>query len=69
MYIIATASPLKFPENCEAAGISSHAWNGYELRDFLQTTPKNIPQIMAKHQDWYQMLQLNIEKILNKNYK
>jgi len=66
VYIIATASPFKFPESCEEAGISSHAWNGYKLRDSLQGTPKITPLIMAKNQDWYQMLQSKIDEILNK---
>lgn len=67
MYIIATASPLKFPEIIEKAGISSDLWNGYELRDKLQNSPKIIPEVMRKGTDWRQILQTKIDEILNKS--
>ncbi|KAJ6643306.1 Threonine synthase-like 2 [Pseudolycoriella hygida] len=63
-YIIATATPQKFPESCEEAGIRNDAWNAYALRDSLQLTPKIIPQVMGKDNNWYEMLQEKIVEIL-----
>lgn len=67
MYIIATASPLKFPESIEKAGITSDSWNGFELRDELQSLPKIIPEVMRKGTDWRQILQTKIDDILNRS--
>ncbi|KAG4077108.1 hypothetical protein HA402_016095 [Bradysia odoriphaga] len=67
VYIIATASPLKFPESVEKSGISSDLWNAYELRDKLQSTPKIIPEVMRKGTDWRQTLQTKIDEILNRS--
>ncbi|CAG7725932.1 unnamed protein product [Allacma fusca] len=60
VYILSTASPLKFPEASEQLGISVEEWDGHGLLTKLQQLPLKAPKEMKLGDDWVQILQNEI---------
>jgi threonine synthase len=67
VYILSTASPFKFPETSEHLGIALEEWGGDKLLKELQQLPKKPPMEMNAGQNWFQILQNQINSIKYSN--
>lgn len=62
--MISTASPQKFPEVAEKAGMRDEEWNGHKLYDSLKSGHQTEPDYsMKKGADWFKILKQKISEI------
>lgn len=61
MYVIATASPEKFPDAAKAAKVDNRSESKFLAE--LRAMERKEPKLMKKDEDWYKVLQEEINAI------